>query len=125
MVVIIGIGTDLVGVPRFAAALHRTPELVERLFGVAERNRPDGMPRAARSLAARFAAKEAAAKALGVPAGTSFTDCVVCSAPDGRPTLHVTGGLAASAADRGVARWHVSLTHDADLASAVVLAESA
>ncbi|MHA6805780.1 holo-ACP synthase [Salinifilum ghardaiensis] len=120
---IIGVGTDLVGVRRFAESLRRTPELVDRLFTAEERVTWEGRARSVRSLASRFAAKEAAAKALGVPGGTEFTDCAVHSASDGRPVLHVTGGLAAAAAHRSVNRWHVSLTHDAELASAVVIAE--
>ncbi|MHA6801283.1 holo-ACP synthase [Bounagaea algeriensis] len=120
---IIGVGTDLVEVRRFAASLRRTPELADRLFTADERVTWEGRARSARSLAARFAAKEAAAKALGVPAGVEFTDCAVRSTSDGRPTLHVTGGLAAAAAHRSVNRWHVSLTHEVELASAVVIAE--
>jgi holo-[acyl-carrier protein] synthase len=121
--VIVGIGTDLVGVRRFAATLRRSPGLADRLFTPAERVTVSGHPRSARSLAARFAAKEAAAKALGAPAGYRFTDCEVVSEADGRPTLHVSGSLAQVAESRGVTAWHVSLAHDPDLASAFVVAE--
>ncbi len=115
---IVGIGTDLVGVARFAASLRRTPALADRLFTPGEL----AGPRPVRSLAARFAAKEAAAKALGVR-DAGFLDCEVVSEPDGRPGLRVTGSLAERARSSGVRQWHVSLTHDAELASAFVVAE--
>ncbi|ASO22762.1 holo-[acyl-carrier protein] synthase [Actinoalloteichus hoggarensis] len=120
---IVGIGTDLVGVVRFEAVLARTPDLVDRVFCPEERVTGSGGRRTARSLAARFAAKEAAAKALGAPAGCGFRDCEVISGPDGRPTLRITGVLARHAERLRVRRWHVSLTHDANLAAAVVVAE--
>lgn len=122
---IIGVGTDLVGVPRFEQVLRRTPEVVPRVFTEAERLTAAGTPRRPNSLAARFAAKEAAAKALGVPRGWSWHDTEVVSGPNGRPALHVTGRLAEAARELGVTSWHVSLTHDADLAAAVVVAEAA
>jgi len=121
--VIVGVGTDLVGVRRFAAALERSPGLLERIFTPAERVTSSGAPRRPESLAARFAAKEAAVKVLGAPRGYRFTECEVVSTPDGRPTLRVSGVLAAAAAASGVTTWHVSLTHDAELAAAIVVAE--
>lgn len=121
---IVGVGTDLVGVPRFTEALRRTPGLLPRVFTEAERTTRRGTPRRARSLAARFAAKEAAAKALGVPRGWGWHDTEVVVGPHGRPLLRVTGWLARDAEVRGVTAWHVSLTHDADLALAVVIAEA-
>ena len=120
---IVGIGTDLVSISRFAAALRRTPALAERLFTPAERAGPDGQPRSTASLAARFAAKEAAAKAVGAPAGYQLADCEVVSGPGGRPELRIGGRLAQVAAERGVSAWHVSLTHDAGAAVAFVVAE--
>ena len=117
-----GVGLDLVGVPRFGAALQRTPQLVPRLFTEAERVTRAGTPRRTESLAARFAAKEAAAKALGAPRGWRWHDCEVVAEPDGRPTLRITGMLAAAASARGVIDWQVSLTHDADIAAAIVVA---
>ncbi|QUH05132.1 holo-ACP synthase [Saccharopolyspora erythraea] len=121
---IVGIGTDLVGVVRFGESLERTPALAERVFTPAERRTRDGAARSVTSLAARFAAKEAAAKALGVPSGCRFTDCEVLQADDGRPSLRVSGRLARAAEARGVTAWHVSLTHDAEMASAFVVAEA-
>ncbi|MGI5165258.1 holo-ACP synthase [Spirillospora sp. CA-253888] len=115
---IVGVGIDVVDIARFERSLERTPGLRTRLFTEGER----GM--AGRSLAARFAAKEALAKALGAPRGLLWTDAEVRRADDGRPSLHVTGTVAAAAAERGVARWHLSLSHDGGIATAIVIAES-
>ena len=120
---IVAVGIDVVLVERFAKALARTPLLGERLFTEAERVTPSGNPRSAESLAARFAAKEAVAKALGAPAGLHWYDCEIVTDPDGRPWLTVSGSVAAEASKRGVTRWHLSLSHDAGIASAVVVAE--
>ena len=120
---IVGIGVDVVLVERFARAVARTPLLAERLFTEAERLTPSGNARSAESLAARFAAKEAVAKALGAPSGLHWHDCEIVSDPDGRPWLTVSGTVAAAAAERGVARWHLSLSHDGGIASAMVIAE--
>ena len=77
----------------------------------------------AHSLAARFAAKEALAKALGAPRGLLWTDAEVVTDDRGRPSLLVYGTVAAAAARLGVTGWHLSLSHDAGIASAVVIAE--
>ncbi len=120
---IIGTGIDVVLVERFAAALKRTPLLAERLFTEAERLTVSGNPRSSESLAARFAAKEAVAKALGVPGGLQWHDCEVVADSDGRPWLTTTGTVSAAAAALGVTRWHLSLSHDGGIASATVIAE--
>lgn len=122
--VIVSVGNDVVLVERFITALKRTPMLVERLFTEAERTTRSGNPRSAESLAARFAAKEAVAKALGAPSGLHWHDCEIVVDPDGRPWLTVSGSVAAAAADRGIERWHLSLSHDGGIASAVVIAEA-
>ena len=114
---IVGVGIDVVEIARFKQALDRTQGLADRLFCEEER----GLP--IRSLAARFAAKEALAKALGAPRGLSWTDAEVVTGPDGRPELEVSGTVADAAVRRGIRRWHVSLSHDGDLATAVVIAE--
>jgi len=119
------VGIDVVAVDRFERVLERTPHVAEKLFTEAERRTPDGHPRRTESLAARFAAKEAVAKALGAPGGMHWADCQVLSLPDGRPTLTITGTVAAAAQQRGVSRWHVSLSHDGGIATAVVIAETA
>jgi len=121
--VIVAVGIDVVLVERFTGALVRTPLLAERLFTDAERLTPSGNPRSPESLAARFAAKEAVAKALGAPVGLHWHDCEIVTDPDGRPWLTVAGTVAAAAAERGVSRWHLSLSHDGGIASAMVVAE--
>ncbi len=114
---IVGVGIDVVEIARFGQALSRTQGLASRLFTDSER----GLP--VRSLAARFAAKEALAKALGGPPGLLWRDAEVVTDPLGRPDLRVNGTVAAAAARRGVRRWHVSLSHDGNVATAVVIAE--
>jgi holo-[acyl-carrier protein] synthase len=121
--VIVSVGIDVVLVERFAKAIARTPLLADRLFTDSERVTASGNPRSAESLAGRFAAKEAVAKALGAPAGLRWHDCEVVTDPDGRPWLTVSGTVAEAAMERGVDRWHLSLSHDGGIASAVVVAE--
>lgn len=121
---IVSVGNDVVLVERFIAALKRTPLLAERIFTEAERRTSSGNPRSPDSLAARFAAKEAVAKALGAPSGLHWHDCEIVVDPDGRPWLTMTGTVAAAAAERGIQRWHLSLSHDGGIASAVVIAEA-
>ncbi|WP_329456140.1 holo-ACP synthase [Streptomyces sp. NBC_01497] len=120
---IIGVGIDVAEIERFGQSLERTPQLRERLFVDDELRLPDGGPRGIASLAARFAAKEALAKALGAPGGLRWTDAEVYVEDSGRPLLRVRGTVAARAAELGVRAWHVSLSHDAGVASAVVIAE--
>lgn len=112
-----GIGVDVVALARFERLIQRTPALVERLFC------PDERALAPRSLAARFAAKEAVAKALGAPGDLRWHDCEVVTSPSGAPSIRATGTVAARAAALGVSRWHLSLTHDGDSAIAMVVAE--
>jgi holo-[acyl-carrier protein] synthase len=114
---IVGIGVDVVDLERFALTLERTPHLRDRLFTPAERA---GKPE---SLAARFAAKEAVAKALCAPGGLDWHDVELRHEDSGRPYLLVTGTVAAAAAERGILRWHVSLSHDGGNAVAMVIAE--
>jgi holo-[acyl-carrier protein] synthase len=120
---IIGVGIDVAEIDRFEASLQRTPGLVQRLFLESELLLPGGQRRGAASLAVRFAAKEALAKSLGAPPGLRWTDAEVYVEGNGQPRLRVTGTVAARAAELGVRSWHVSLSHDAGVASAVVIAE--
>ena len=120
---VIGVGIDVVPVQRFEAASARTASMIERLFTPAERVTGHGELRTAESLAARFAAKEAVAKALGSPGGMSWQDCEIAVDERGRPSLVVRGTVAAKAAELGVRSWHVSLSHDGGIASAIVIAE--
>jgi holo-[acyl-carrier protein] synthase len=121
--VIIGIGIDVVPVDRFAESLTRTPGLRDRLFTVDEQRTPSGGTRTGESLAARFAAKEALAKALGAPGDLHWHDAEVIVGEHGRPHLEVRGTVAGRAAQLGVSNWHVSLSHDGGIASAMVIAE--
>ena len=73
--------------------------------------------------AVRFAAKEAVAKALGAPAGMNWQDCWVGLNANGSPFVQVSGTVLAAADARGVHRWHLSLSHDGDVATAMVVAE--
>ena len=121
--VIIGVGIDVCPIERFAASLARTPGLRDRLFTPAEQRTPSGAERTGESLAARFAAKEALAKALGAPGDLHWHDAEVTVGDHGRPHLEVRGTVARRAAELGVTSWHVSLSHDGGIASAVVIAE--
>lgn len=120
---IVAVGLDVVLVDRFTRSLARTPLLADRLFTAPERVTRSGGPRSPESLAARFAAKEAVAKALGAPAGLRWHDCEIVPDTDGRPWLSVSGTVAAVAAERGINHWHLSLSHDGGIASAMVVAE--
>jgi holo-[acyl-carrier protein] synthase len=116
------VGIDLVEVGRLERALARRPTLAGRVFTDGERiasNR--GV--ASQRLAARFAAKEAAMKALGVGLGAfALRDVEVLTASDGSPTLALWGRARERAAALGVESVEVSLTHTGSLASAVVVA---
>ena len=114
---VVGVGIDVCDVARFGESLERTPALRERLFTPGEA----GCPLA--SLAARFAAKEALAKALGAPSGLHWHDAEIVSEETGRPRFEMRGSVAARAAEIGADRVHVSLSHDAGIASAMVVLE--
>ncbi|MFC7400972.1 holo-ACP synthase [Citricoccus sp. GCM10030269] len=114
---IIGIGVDVVLVTRFKHQLTKAPALRERLFTPAERELN------IQSLAARFAAKEAVAKALGAPAGMNWQHCQIDLDAAGAPHVVATGTVADVADALGVRRWHLSLSHDGDVATAMVVAE--
>jgi holo-[acyl-carrier protein] synthase len=114
---IVGLGVDVVAITRFEETLERAPGFLERIFTPAERDLGHA------SLAARWAAKEALAKALGAPGGLSWHDAEIGRGDDGAPVLVIAGTVAARAAELGVTHFHLSMSHDAGLASAVVVAE--
>lgn len=116
---IIGTGIDFVDIPRFERTVTRTPRLVERLFAPSER----GLRLS--SLAARYAAKEALIKALGGSDGVHWIEIEINSEPSGRPHFVLSGSTAAVVAEQGIFRLHLTLTHDAGLAAAWVVAEGA
>ena len=120
----IGIGVDAVEIERFRRSLERTPSMRTRLFTAEElayvQPKSDPVP----SLAARFAAREAVMKALGVGLGAfGFHDVWVSRAVSGVPSLRFAGAAAELAASAGVTRWHLSLTHSELIAIAYVVAE--
>ena len=109
-----GIGIDVVDISRFQESLDRTPALREKLF--TEREAKLGI----QSLAARFAAKEALAKALNAKYVFAWQDCEVVNEESGRPAFLFYGNLV----DRiDGANVHLSLSHDAGIASAMVVIE--
>ena len=110
----IAVGVDVVDVARFAASLERTPALRDRLFTPAEAALP------IESLAARFAAKEAIAKALGAPGNLEWHDAEVVPLPSGQPILEMRGTVRARATELGATVAHLSLTHDGGVAIAFV-----
>lgn len=114
---IFGVGVDLVDLARFERSLGRTPRLAERLFLPAER----GL--SVRSLAGRFAAKEALIKAFGGSDGLSWQEIEVVSDSEGAPGFALTGSALARAATLGIGPLHLSLSHDGGNAIAFVIAE--
>jgi molybdenum cofactor biosynthesis protein B len=124
--VVVGHGYDLVDVARIEAMLaEHGDRFTRRCFTAAERAYADAARRRrGERYAARFAAKEAALKALGtgLRGGIRWTDVAVEHERGGRPRLVVTGRCAAEASARGVVGWLVSLSHAAGLAAASVLA---
>ena len=114
------IGIDLVDLARFENSLKRTPDLSKRLF--TDRELEQGSNRnLALHLAGRFAAKEALAKALGVPPGLSWHEVEVLRLESGRPSFEVSGGVLALVADKSV---KVSISHDGGFVIAMVIIES-
>jgi holo-[acyl-carrier protein] synthase len=109
-----GIGIDVVDIERFRQTLDRTPNLLEKLFTPAERTKP------VQSLAARFAAKEALAKALNAGKGLAWHEAEVINHESGKPDFLFRGAIA-DLVDG--AQVHLSLSHDAGIASAMVIIE--
>lgn len=121
---IVGIGVDVVDLARFERATTRTPALLNRLFSESEQ-RDGARVRTLRSLAARFAAKEALIKAIGDSAGVRWHDMAVVKNDLGKPSIAVYSALATIVAARGIATIHLSMSHDAGVAIAYVIAEAA
>ncbi|MFV0429093.1 MAG: holo-ACP synthase [Arachnia sp.] len=115
---IVGVGTDICVVERFEAMLARRPGLVERLLTASEQ------ALSINSQAARFAAKEALAKALASPGGLRWLDVEVVKNTDGAPRFEISGTVAERVALLGVERIHLSLSHDGGFATAMVVCES-
>ena len=114
---IIGIGVDVCQIDRYAAAEQRRPGFSARWLTPAE----VALPLSSR--AARFAAKEALAKALLSEGGLRWHDAEVTKDEHGRPSFLISGTVAARAAELGVDRIHLSISHDAGIAAAYVICE--
>jgi len=121
---VLGIGVDAVDVDRFRKVLSRRPHLSQRLFTSGEQEYAARAADPALRLAARFAAKEAALKALGVGLGAArFCDIEVIRSTDGAPLLSLHGEAALLASKAGITQWHLSLTHTSSVAVASAVAE--
>lgn len=116
---VVGIGVDIVSVARFEQACERTAGFLDRVLTPQEYE-----GRSTQSRAARFAAKEAVAKALGAPGDLAWHDCIVVTLVGGQPELKVSGSVAARAAQLGIGEWQVSLSHDGAMAIAMVVASA-
>jgi holo-[acyl-carrier protein] synthase len=122
---LVGLGTDLVEVARFRLAMERRAGLPERLFSEAEREYAFRQKDPVKSLAARFGAKEAVMKALGVGLWKfKFRDVEVVRAKSGAPSIALRGKAVTLAEERGVTSWQLSLTHTETTAMAVAIALS-
>ena len=121
---VVGIGVDAVDIERFRLSLDRTPSMRTRLFTQVEldyvASKADPVP----SLAARFAAREAVMKALGVGLGAfGFHDVWVERVESGLPVLMITGRAWELAVNRNITTWHLSITHSDLIAIAYVIGE--
>ena len=123
---VLGVGTDLIETKRVHDSIDRFGErFVERIFTAGEIAYCNRKRNSAESFAARFAAKEAGAKALGtgISRGVSWKEFEVRRETSGRPTLHLSGRAAELAEAMGVRKIQLSLTHSRELAMAVVVVE--
>ncbi len=119
---IVGVGVDVVDLARFQRATTRTPGVLSRLFAESELWEGDAR-RSLSSMAARFAAKEAVIKAIGDSTGVRWHDMAVVSDGLRNPSIEVYHALADIVADRGITAIHLSMSHDAGIAIAYVVAE--
>ena len=115
---IYGVGTDLCSVVRMAESLARTPNLKERLF------HPNEFSLADASLAARFAAKEALAKAIGDPKLLSWAEIEIVKDDLGKPSIQLHGQTKQRVEGLGISAIQLSLSHEQELASAFVVLEA-
>ena len=115
MTSIIGIGIDVVAIERFQESLERTPGLLTRVFTANEAKLKPS------SLAARFAAKEALAKALNAKAAFNWLEAEVVNEASGKPNFEFSGEMAKRLSNHTV---HLTLSHDGGIASAMVIVEA-
>lgn len=123
----LGIGIDIIEVPRIAAQLSKDERFKHRLFTDEEITYCEAKRLKAQNYAARFAAKEALLKALGtgLRGRMKWTDIEVVNDDTGRPEIRVSGGVKRIVEKAGVSNIHVSVSHVKDVAVAVVVAEKA
>ena len=118
----VAVGVDIVDVARFALAIERRPRLLSRLFTDAERVDAHARPE---RLAARFAAKEAVLKTLGSGIGAApWRSIEIHRGAGGAPSLELHGAALALAVERGIDRWHLSMSHTATTAAAFVVGDT-
>ena len=123
MTVTLGVGIDAVEVPRFRKVAERTPSILDRLFTISERDYCEQVRDPHQRFAARFAAKEAVLKAMGVGLGAcAWHDIEVLRSDSGQPLVRLTGKAQSLADELGVADWQLSLTHTESIAAAMVVA---
>ncbi|KAB1948490.1 holo-ACP synthase [Brevibacterium linens] len=120
---ILGIGTDIADVPRFAEHIERVPELLDRLLTPGEQLKRNGKRRTDASLAARFSAKEALKKAIGFPGWLPWQSAEVVPARSGAPSFRLRGLVLEHFRAIGGTNIHLSITHDAHLTMTFVIAE--
>ena len=119
----IGIGTDLVELERFRTTLERTPGIRDRTFTEAERAYADAKNDPTERYAARWAAKEAVMKAMGVGLGeVTMSDIEVVKADNGAPSIVLHGTAARKAAELGITELKITMTHTESLAQAIAIA---
>lgn len=122
---IVGLGLDVCEIARVRRSLERHgPRFMDKVLtpderAYCERRRDPAVP-----FAGRFAAKEAAIKALGAPEGLRWHDMIIVPAEGCPPSLMLRGAGADAAARLGVARTHLTITHDGGVAAAVVILEA-
>ncbi|GGB89036.1 holo-[acyl-carrier-protein] synthase [Marinobacterium zhoushanense] len=123
---IAGLGTDIVEIARIEAALERTPRLAQRILTEAELVYFEQSNMPARFLAKRFAAKEAAVKALGtgIAKGVGWHQLSIYHADSGRPLLELSGRAAEIADTLNISGWHLSYSDEQHYVVATVIAEA-
>lgn len=114
---VVGIGVDLVDITRFEEHVAKTPKLLERLFVPSELDAP------MKTIAGRFAAKEALIKALGGSDGVAWHEVEITKNSSGKPEIKTLGQTAKTVEAAGISTLHLSISHDAGMAVAMVVAE--
>ena len=120
---VVGLGVDLVDIDRIRGVIERQARFVERTYTADEAAYCAARKVPWERYAARFAAKEAVMKAMGVGLGAvGLTEIEVVRADSGQPSVRLHGRAAALADDLGITGWHLSLSHARDVAQATAIA---